>query len=141
MSISTDANLYYGIQLGTGEDITFPWKKEDLDWKEYYAMQMGLPPIEAPYTDETRNEYRQYWEKKNKLVETSKCSIGTHCSCDYPMYYVTINKSELRAPRGYPVVVGNIKIEEDWDNALKQFCELMGLEYEQPQWWLSSMWC
>ena len=139
MGQSTDANLYYGIQFD--EDFPPPGKEEDLDWEEFYAMRMGLPPIEAPYGNETKEMYSKYWELKRKLVENSVCKIGMHCSCDYPMYYVCIGKSETRASRGYPKVIKNLEVEPNWDNTLREFCGLMGLKYEQPQWWLSSMWC
>jgi len=141
MSTTTDGNLYYGIQLGESR----PWTNEDLqyedyDWEEYYAMKIGVKKPDAEYSDNTKHLYKEYWDNKHTLIKNSRCSIGIHCSFDYPLYYVCITKSKVTAPRGTPIVIKSLEIEDGWDDALKDFCKIMDIEYEQPHWWLSSLW-
>ena len=97
MGVSTNGIAFYGFPIEEWEDFdSTPWEKlaeEDPegyyeDWDDYYAIKMGT----------TSNK----WKEKRKLRDKCKCTIGTHCSCDYPMYFVAIKHTVTTAYRGYP---------------------------------------
>jgi hypothetical protein len=138
MSVSTDAQLYYGIQLDEG--FTFPWYNEEEDdipeWTDVFCRKHG---IEISNYD----TFDQYWDAKSTLMyEKLRCNIDSHCSGDYPMYYVCIKETEILASRGYPQEIDHehFLVRSYWDQQLKDFCELMELPYSKPSWWLSSYW-
>ncbi|MFA5025081.1 MAG: hypothetical protein WC503_01040 [Candidatus Shapirobacteria bacterium] len=142
MGQSTDAYLYYGIQLEEGYEL--PWQKEideELYWEDFYANEMGVfHPIEE-YDENTKSIYKEYWDKKRVLIKECKCEVDSHCSCDYPIYYVCIKESVKHASRGCPTIVESLDVGENWNSLLEDFCKIMELPYEEPKWWLSSMWC
>ena len=144
MGISTDADLYYGIQLEEGIESLWADNEKECDWEELYCAKLGVNPPEKGYSDTdptTKDEYSKYWETKRNMVKNSLCKIGMHCSYDYPMYYITITESCKHARRGYPIKIPNgLVTYSTWDLELQRFCKVMGIAYEQPSWWLSSMW-
>lgn len=90
----------------------------------------------------------QPWDS-NALVR-----IDTHCSGDYPMYYVYVDASRVWASRGYPKLLDVQKIasswQSSWDLELQEFAIEHGLtapgtasEYSSTSevgWWLVSYW-
>jgi hypothetical protein len=134
MSVSTDANLYYGIQLEEG--INLPWADIDY-WEDFYIKKMGYEHSGPS------KEFIKFWNIKNCLLNEQPCAISSHCSCEYPMYYIYIKESELYASRGYPCEIpeGHLYTKAVWNRQLEEFCKIMELPYSKPSWWLSSMWC
>lgn len=140
MSVSTNAILFYGIDLG-----------EDLDIDEI-ARNCGLDPDDEDYEFNTlddfylkkigieRGEDEDYveWKKRKELALNGVCD-GRHCSGDYPMYYVSIG-SHYEAYRGHPTEVTNLEINSDWDDKIKTYCETIGIPFSKPKWLLASYW-
>ena len=117
MGTSTDAILFYGIDLGEdGLDSIYESNKDLYD-----AIQdCSLP---------------------DEMVEKLKdnlCEIGYHCSGECPMYYIFASKE--RAWRGYPQEIENLDVDLIWNDQLKEFCEVIGIEYQKPKWYLASYW-
>lgn len=164
MGTSTNAILFYGFTFGEEkpwvEDLESEDSQDEEGWEEAYAKAMGLERPEEPFPPGVRNpktynydhtpeeqpvidRYRAFWDAKRKLVEKSGVEIGTHCSCDYPMYYVCVSESELTAHRGDEQEVKSLDVDEDWDEKLKAFCKTMKIKIgnKKPRWWLVSNWC
>lgn len=163
MGTSTNAILFYGYPLGD-EDSSFEIPE---DWEEVYAKAMGLelppepyPSREVPrtkannydstpkgYTPEEQtiiDSYSAFWKAKRDLIAEKGVKIDSHCSCDYPMYYVHITKAEKNAHRGEEVEITpeSLTGEAHWAEQLKDFCKVMGFEVKgEPKWYLVSMWC
>lgn len=111
MTVSTNAHLAYGIDLG--EDL--PEKLEKL------KFDGELPDFQFGYGVE----------------------ILTHCSNDYPQYFVALANTEWMARRGYPEELPEdaLKLADpNSDQILKKFCDDFGIEWKQPAWHLFSMW-
>lgn len=88
----------------------------------------------------------------------ARVQIGTHCSDDYPMYYVYVGASQVTAWRGYPQPLDQERINESriasWDLELQQFAIEHGLtapgtvagekdwddKTSEVGWWLVSYW-
>jgi hypothetical protein len=153
MGVSTDAILFYGIAFDDG--IEKPWENDEINDgpEEFYAARMGvcLPDVEVDWkntdnTPEAYEAYKQYWDDKRDVNAASGVEIGYHCSSDYPMLYLAVSATHMCANRGYPkevdtaLVASDCDITAKWDKQLRDFCEIMELEYEQPKWWLVSNW-
>ena len=126
MTVSTDAYLVFGIQLGDAEDIT-----SDVIQKRYDEEDPG---DYLPYLPEVVDEI---------LGKQHAVMMKLHCSCDYMMYTLVVKDSVKYASRGSPVEVSpaDLAPRPEWEETLKDACEKLGLEFEPPKWWLQSLWC
>jgi len=152
MGVSTNAYLFWGLCGGDeghwvnlGREYGDGGYVEDTegldeqgDWEDIYAARMGLESP-GPY-DEHKDEYPAYWDAKRKLVEESGCEINWHCSGEYAMPFVAVSESLTRAARGDPAKVEPREAKPEWEAKLRRFCEVMGVKWSEPGWWLASYW-
>lgn len=131
MSISSDGILFYGFLID--ED-----KQEELE-RLFDYDETGIEEPEEYYAMKVLNKGKVSYEEYSELDKKEPCEIGMHCSYDYPMYYVGIKESELRAWRGYPKKIESFDINKKWNQQIKDFCKIMGIEYQEPDWYLASM--
>jgi hypothetical protein len=146
MGTSTDAILFYGVLLGdedTEWDQPAWWTEADdefPEWEKQYAKLHGVTYVWDEATEESN------YDDVLKKAHESLCEVDYHCSSEYPMYYVGVKASEVSANRGYPQRLDGhpasmIGLQWDlWDEQLKQFCEEMELPYDNPGWYLVSIW-
>ena len=130
MGVSTDALLFYGIEVKNEDGENSDLSDEDL------AKFFGIPYEEVEMSDESVTELIE------TLLADSPLELGTHCSCDYPMYILHLKAHQHRAWRGEPV-----KLDKDTlfvapvDNEeATAWCRERGIEWA-PDWLLASNWC
>jgi hypothetical protein len=134
MGVSTDAILFYGLcwddEVELGEASDFETNHFDIDasdnWEEVYRLRTHRT---LDYKD-PNYEWSDKWP----------VAISHHCSGDYPMPYVAVQASEVRAWRGSPKEVTSLRVPQIWDQQLREFCSIMKIEWQQPKWWLVSYW-
>ncbi len=124
MGISSDGIFFYGLL----------WKDEE------------KPPWKEPTPDElTKAKYGEPdWEelyeiRSGKKLEKSPVISGIHCSFEYSMHYVAVRKSAVTASRGDPQKVKILTIDPEWEGELRKFCEIMGVKWREPAWWVTSL--
>jgi hypothetical protein len=141
MSIDSDGILFFGIDLGVEEDLDLPWDEEyDGDWEQMYYAKMREKFTEK-YPEKDYNDdikMKAYFAAKKEL-EDNGSMIGVHCSFNHSMLYVAVSESNLVAYRGSPKKVKSFEIKPDWIQKIKDFCELMEIEYQEPRWILTSL--
>lgn len=140
MGMSSTAILFWGLcgdeeeghwsNIGLNyEDTDYIKLPEDEDgdeeWENVYVSRKGHPNAE--------------WDTKKELIEKSGCTICTHCSFDYGMPYVAIEKSEVRNYQGNLTEIKTLEVQPDWEQKLRKFCEVMGIKWSEPKWWLVSL--
>lgn len=160
MGQSTDAYLFYGIDLGSPEDDTanFSWMmdwdndddpdNEEQEWDDvYYRRMTGDAPPDTDY-DGDKESHRSYWNRKWEWLKAIEVEIAAHCSCDYPMYFVHVKSLFQYASRGEPHALVLHDLEEaslaiGLDDKVKQFCEVMEITFDPARlgWHLASNWC
>lgn len=137
MGVSTDGILFYGFDLGEpGQSMADPdaeW--ESYDWEDYYLEKKGVVREENEDSD-------SWFARKDLVLETCGCSLGHHCCDEYIMLFVAAR--DFSASRGYPAPIAksDLILPSDVDEKLKDFCEVMGIEFKQDQvgWYLASYW-
>lgn len=158
MGTSTNAILFYGYVFD--DEGSRPYEDDnDEDWESRYARLSGLVGPEEPYPDGVRNsktheyeytpeeqkivdKHTAFWDKQRKLVEKCGVVVDTHCSCDCPMPFVAVTKSKIVSHRGEWSEIKSLDVGEDWNQKLKDFCQLMGIKTKgKPKWYLVSDWC
>jgi len=161
MGVSTDAILFFG----------YCWNEEkyellegEEDWEEVVLKRRG---IESPWKDHpgddpslsyaenrqrgeewsTANRERldAWYAAKKEVGAEFGCDIGRHCSGEYPMPYVYLQASQIRASRGYPKLIRPDAVFLPADiAAVDRFMNELGIERPEdqlePQWWLVSLW-
>jgi hypothetical protein len=150
MGVSTDGILFYGYWFEEGME--FPWSDdEELDWESYVATRRG-----ATYDAESPEYFEQY-QRQQEVIKSLPVTLGTHCSGEYPMWYLAIKASEQVARRGSPKSInphamaafgGNLPrlSTPSWNDQLIAFAD----EFKLPRpgqdgaseigWWLASYW-
>lgn len=140
MSVSTDGILFYGYLIKEGEE---PWVESDHD--EYIEDKLHEKGIvikpDCEYNEDTKHIYHKYWDAKREHLEKLGCKVILHCSSIYIMYGIGVTESTKEANRGYPQEINSLEIKPEWEYCLKQYCELLNIEFsESPRWYLCSYW-
>ena len=139
MGVSTDGMIFFGILL---DDDVFDTEDDTDDWACMYArLAQGITCPDVEY-EGNQEVFSEFWKKVREAVEHSLCSIGYHCSDSYPAPYVALSRANLNASRGYPeeLDVEMFKVTEEEIQAIKDFCEVLGVPYSTPKWYLASFW-
>lgn len=159
MGTSTDAILFWGIVFDEDKpEIADVFKDDDKDFEEIYAAKKGWKEDSGYFTpageyahlndpkkhDEARKVWRKHLAELEKINSACPAEIGTHCSGEYPMYYVCIKETEKTAHRGYAVDLYSDSLHEKqiWLEQLKEYCEVMGISLKGKRigWHLVSYW-
>ena len=138
MGVSSDAMLFYGFSAEDEDS----WEEifDGKDWDEAIAEKKGLraPEVDYSASEENKEIHRAYWAKKVALLADEPCVFNMHCSDSCSILYVCIRESEVVASRGEAVEVKTLTVNLAWDGQLKAFCDLMGIPWQQPRWYLVS---
>ena len=105
-------------------------------WEDALAYRSGLREPTEPYEGH-EGEWLSYWEARRRLVADSGCGVGWHCSGDRPMPFVAVAESLVCAARGRPAEVAPV-VGPEWGAKLRRFCDILGVEWAEPKWWLAS---
>lgn len=174
MGQSTDAILFYGYCWSEETEL---WDDDrNGEWYEVVAKRRGItnpwdfyrdsgalaehdllpykeqgPAYEAWKNDVGFQAMLDEWDGiKNAIkAEHPEISVGSHCSCDYPVPYICIADTEQTAGRGYPVTFDPSKMAQkedntNWRGALAKFVEELDIhisDADGPGWFLVSNWC
>ena len=128
MGISTDAILYYGVDVWNPEEDVDDW------------LLKAVMATDDPDEDEGEDDLYEALEKACRGREG--VGWGTHCHHDYPIYYLCT--FERRANRGYPSPIG-VNTEEPHRDHVALIRLLRDLKapdavIKKVGWYLASDW-
>lgn len=131
MGTSTDAILAFGLDLGEELPDTLtqldPESEEDyFDFDGWIWRRAGVKDAE--------------YKVRSKAVKAFPFDLITHCSYDYPMYFLAARGTEQRARRGYPSEALMIEATPEQVQAMRDFCAEFGIEWREPSWQIFSLW-
>lgn len=131
MGTSTDAIVAFGFNLGEEWPEALRIEGEEYpDFEDWIAEHLGLGDWQV----------EGYWARKREAVNAFPVEIISHCSGDYPEYFIAIRGTQQRASRGYPVKLETGEVDSSKVQALREFCAQHGIEWEEPAWHAFSMW-
>lgn len=140
MGTSTNAVLAFGFDMGI-EDGDVPESLLDLFEEVDQDFDKILILFNNPELTVEEVEEMDYTERKN-LLEQVAFEVDTHCSLEYPMYFLAIRGTVQSAPRGEPSTI-SLHVPENMEGRLKsmrEFCDKYDIEWKCPQWHIYSMW-
>jgi hypothetical protein len=168
MGVSTDAVLFYGYCWDEeGVDIFNGALADDTDWEDVVLNRRGVanPWAGAPadldeylpgeryeqkearikaWTDANRDLLDAWYVAQAAVREEFGVEVGTHCSGECPMPYLTPAGSARRSYRGHPQAIdpASLTADPEWAAKLDRFLAEFGIERPQPApgWWLVSYW-
>ena len=157
MGVSTDGILYFGFDFYDADDAPEDhWNPGEEDWEERYAEAHGCVDDSGLFNEHgeyafakdspeflaARAKRDKYYDKKRAILNACPCKIDDHCSNEYPIYFVTLKAKSAKAWRGKHVEITPelLTVTENEVNQLKEFCKDMGIEWQEPKWYLASYW-
>lgn len=125
----------------------------DSSGKELYQKTIllwGIPfegTEKPPWADQEHDTSYEQWVGRlnRKLAESNYtaedvagCHIGIHLSWQSPRAYVAIDESCLIADFRKAVNIEDFFIRPGWLSRLKAFCEVMGIPWQDPDWYIAA---
>jgi hypothetical protein len=144
MGTSTNATVAFGFDLGDELPEKFRDTECDdddggFDWEDIAAAEAGVIAPDGEYSSDDPR-WPKYWDAKRKAAKRSAITLITHCSGDYPCYFLAINGTEVCASRGTPEKLNPKTIDPAHLQAMKDFCEKYEIEWQEPAWHVFSYW-
>lgn len=131
MGQSTNAILAFGFDLGELNDanwqVMLDGKLADCDYD-----------VEAFLLDD-------FGSDADCAQDITKVPIDiiTHCSNDYPMYFLAVRGTKRVATRGHPTDIDTSMYgveNAEKQRAMKAFCNRHDIPWQEPKWHIFSMW-
>lgn len=124
------------------DDVELPWEAHDAaQWQDHFATVMELKPPEVAY-EGNEEEYHTYYDQMQAAVVEAGCEVdatGDHEWAERPRFvHVTAGQIYASAPQVEPLDAGRLEVKPEWNAKLKSFCELMGIPFQEPGWYLTS---
>lgn len=147
MGVSTDAILAFGFDLG--EELPEGLRnykgepdEDDEDGFEFCELIRHEAGIAGyPGEVETEEERKARWAACSAAENEYPVELIYHCSYDYPMYFLSVRGTQRTANRGYPTAVEMCApVAQEKIDAMRAFCERYGIEWQEPRWFIFSMW-
>ncbi len=153
MTISSDGQICFGVQLREDEQMPWDQNKFDCEIEEWwfrgvntftssFEMYDEVGDLIKKNPDWTQDEYDTYWKewmihRKNNPMPVA---IVMHCSYENPLYIVAVKGTFQYAPRGYPQHFETQPITEAEHMTLSKFITEHDLPTEgDHDWWLTSL--
>lgn len=133
MGVSTNGILVFGTPIDEESDSLSFLKEFDNDFDTFVDSLSGLPRW---------GEKNHDWNKTHNFRNNYPIDLTLHCSLDYPMYILSIRGTQTTAYRGYVEIIdpNDLVVSKDKIDKLKVFCDEYGIEWQEPKWYLVSMW-
>lgn len=143
MGQSTDALMAFGFDLGEDEELPEAFREsmrgEDGD---DFDPDVALPRdygFDVPQFS-TVISYKKYAAARDAALAQIPVDIVAHCSGEYTMRFLCVRGTSVKARRGYPSEAPQRTIAPSEIDALRAFCDKHGIEWQEPRWYIFSMW-
>lgn len=109
------------------------------------TSQTSLDEVKGVVYPEENNgmyspEYQSYLTKHKAAIEACPVEVVTHCSIEYPMYFLALRGTAKSANRGSPVAVTTPTPAAEQIESLRAFCDQHGIKWQEPAWYIFSLW-
>jgi len=118
MGRSTNAYIYYGFDVYDAEEGLIKYCKKEANPDNLLAEL-----------------FYQNGHSERYVEELMGVSVGTHCSGDFPIYYIYVTESQEFATRGFPEVVTQWPVDKiiSFRDTLKNACEALNIDYNEEE--------
>jgi len=144
MSMSCYGHIAFGIpttyefnlrEMLEGED--YEKNADAPEWDEiYYSKKSGT---KCPDYKTDHDGWSKWLDEKRAYME--KCGIDMMLSGrDGDLgHNIIIKSTGLSSEWGEAVRIGSLEEKPEWKESIKDFCETMGVPYQEPYWFLTSL--
>ena len=128
MSISSDGIFFYGMI----------WKDSEPPWRE-----ASIKEREEEGCDElsTNPEWEDlYCLRSGKEIKDCPVELRMHYSYGAAgRWFLGVEETVVQASHGWPEKAKTVTEKPEWRSQLEQFCVIMGIEWQEPAWWVTSI--
>ena len=151
--MGTDAYGKLAFGIPSSEDLPLrdilrgAMRDEDGNWTEpdddapdederYFTAKTGKV---CPSYENDKDAWTKWLHEKIDFMKDHLIDI-IHSGSDYELAYnIVIKESVLSSEWGEIVVVKSLEIKPEWIAAIRDYCETMGVPYQEPVWFLTSL--
>jgi hypothetical protein len=137
MGTTPEGKVFYGFAL-VDEDGEPLGDIVPSNWEETYIKEQGgLPrPEENNYRSPEWDEWRA---KRHAMI--AACPVDTELIGydDYLATCVVIRESFAKAEWGEVVPLKTLETKAEWEQQLRDWCNMLGVPYRQPGWYVASL--
>ena len=142
MGVSNDAILAFGFSLEENRPECL--ESNDKNYEGFSDMVVDLELKHPNDSFEYRRsdnspEWRNYYEEVQKIKAECPVELIWFCSYEYPMYFVALKDTKIKARRGDIEMVKMRNISSQELDKLKDFCKKYSIEWKEPNWFLFGM--
>ena len=141
MGVSTDANLYYGVEITDG-DGDFLTNEPTGDWWTKRNETGDILEFPEEYHEDGYSFPEAFDNIPAGVPELAGIGIDWHCHISYPVYVLTVfHRVAWRGSPQYPNLeaMEQQRIAENWDGRLAAALKWLGIEPKvKPGWILAS---
>lgn len=133
MGVSNDALIAYGLDLGEDIPEALQAMFDQYDIGGTYFDDL----VDAILNIDQNLSYSEKKAARNKFP----VDLLQHCSYDYPMYFLAIRGTDMRAYRGSPkaIPIDHFKLSNEQIIAFNRFCVDIGVDPAEADWQIFSM--
>lgn len=160
MGVDPSGRVFWGFPMNDsdGEPVKWPWEPQESDeyeepeydedgwmiedehdspdWEEVFATKKGLNKPD-PETA-TEEEKSAYWRALNELEKSSPVTVELAGS-DYSMINCVVIKESFVSVEWSEIQPFSPEVKPEWEQQLRDWCDLMGVPYRQPGWHVASL--
>jgi hypothetical protein len=144
MGTNPYGKVFYGFALvdedGEAIEPEGPWEQNDLysGWEEFYIEKQGGLP--RPDSQDYRGPEWSEWRAKRKALMDSCPADVVLVGSEYNLIScIVIRDSYAQAEWSEIKPLKATGTKPDWDQQLRDWCELMGIEWREPGWYVASL--
>jgi hypothetical protein len=142
MSTEPEGKVFYGLALvdehGDGVEPEGPWDSLRYDWEKFYIERKGGLP-EPGGTSCRTPEWDKWRADRRALLEAGGVDVEMAGYEDNLISLIVIRESYIRAEWSEIKPLKSLEAKPEWDQKLHDWCELMGVEWREPGWYVASL--
>lgn len=150
--MSTDASgqVFYGFALIDREAIE-PWENETeddeeevespyTDWENRYIKAKGGLGYDTPPSEDYRGkDWEEYRRRYKAMMDACPVDVQLAGYDDALITCILIKETFVRAYWADVKPLKTLETKPEWDQQLREWCELLDVPYLQPGWFVASL--
>ena len=127
------------ILRGAVKDEDGYWDEVDDDTDEddrYFTLKSGN---ECPNYETDHDGWEKWHDERREFLKDSPIDIMISGYDDNLGSNIIIKETQIESDWGSAVVLKPFETKPEWIVAIKDYCETMGVPYQEPVWFLTSL--
>lgn len=139
--------VFYGFALvdedGYAIEPEGAWRQGEhdslyVDWEEFYIQTTG--GLEEPVDDDYHSpEWAEYRAKREALLKAGGVSVELAGYDENLIKVICIKETWTRAEWAEVLPIKSLEVHPEWARQLRAWCEVMGILWQEPGWYVAAL--